>query len=1398
MSTPPPEDFAKDFRDTEVYADLNFISEPSPLTGSSVETTSTIFSDSSSDSERHKLVSIENLLGADNRSICDVPVHARRDHTLEGVASNNLNFDDTLRRNELEDTNTLPRGTLRDELNISPELDDSDGCGMILDNDAFRLVTAEDGMTYSKSNTSKTRLGSTTSSQSHTSGGSSSSVNAVQIFPADSSGPVTSQPLVSPATSSNGLDNFLSTVHRNVDALSPKQPKCDQAKVSEVLVSCTGPEPTTSNGGGSCVFESHGQLREPDTESLDLLDEVLRACNVDAFSSSSGGHSSLGSRGELGVHSIHSSTCSIGSANQAGEGLSDGSNRTSPAQSGSTRTSPARNSPVNTNQSLHVTQHNPTTTTSHTQASQGPPLLVPRSKSLHQSSLLPFGIQISSEKCHNHSYVNVSGINSVLESSDRSQATAGQNQQPVPSVFLDHSSSKGSSLSNSDPMNSYHDYVNVPALNGKSAPEVASSSHPSMQYQLSTPLMRPVSNWNRDVSPASKDRRANLDPNQPLPYVDLNCYDNDEEGYLYWVKGATDMAEAPVILTNPGTKSDAKKYSNDSDYLPMKGATASEAEAQGLYNRSGNKSQPNLSQYEHDHQDYVNMPTSTAKSVMAKLSAVRGKLLAYHDSLRRSRKPQVRRNTVDGSSKSATSPKHSPKSSPKGSPKRSPKGSPKSDRNSLRTELFRSRGKSLEDILDASIKQRGGTSRADFFNLAPVEGRNNWSIQAQRPDSAEGEYIQLTLSDSDRAALLQMRDRHMSQAAAKSVQEEESTYILMTSDNRSSVSSPSSAYIQMDTGGPSTSLGLDASYAVMSASGVISNPFAKSPSPIRSPRSLRRTPPSVGATSPHTSPKKVHTQHGSEHSNYMMMAGHPKDDDDNAVFCAMELPLRSASSASHYSIRSRNCSFSSTASSDTYHDESNYLGLNKGRQRSNSSLGLRPVNRPPLNQSKSLDMDYDGDYLHMAVGADVTARGAKHGDYMCMNPSRDAGAVGASTEATPVRPFDDLIEHESFVSKKPLIPPKPPTLTRKSSDAPLTSKSEDSVKSPPTGKKDRFLSRLIRRNSSKERKNSQSKSQEDILKSPVVETLPEVPISEPNTPSPYKTRMGQDPFGLCPSPNPRMRRASVDTPPSSSVSGRGRSASYSYQQGWLSEESNLTDEQKQRSCISVASSSSSRHPSPRSDSPPILPPRTYLRHSTESPAYMLVLPKKRPTPPPPPVESPEKSNSPDLDFLDRPISPNMPTELAPPPPGYPQGSDTTLAYTDSNPNSANTSTLTLLHISEEDDLRSDPPPELPEKTHRRKSSPGVMLSSSLSLLRRQTSRHCPSPTWHSQSELLLTDDSKASSACVSPMPGARSRRDAQLTVHIPINGEEEIDELMGNKSNSSSRGKFLFLDIYFF
>ena len=1382
FSSPPPEVFGKDFRDMEVYADLNFLSEPSPLTGSSVETTSTIFSDSSSDSEKQKLVSIENLVAADRTSsgnIYDVPPQGVRKVERTGGDMNNVNVRDltAISRNELGVPNAMPRRSSRDELNISPELDNVDGCGMILDGEVDQMMNNEAGVNSQLP--TKRRLESTTSSHSHTSGDSTSSVS----ISVGSSASMSSQPHLPPSTSASDIDMFLTTVQRNVEVLSPKLPKCDQPKVTGLLVgsSSSSRSSETTNGSGSCLFESHGQLREPDTESLDLLDEVLRACNVDAFSSSSGGHSSShGSTRDLCVRSIHSSTCSIGSANQTGDATSDSSTRTSPAQGSPAQGSP---SPAPVNSPLPP-----------------PPPLPPRPR-FNQQAALPVTVDVHTAKCHKHSYVNVSGINSVSNTGQNSsvmQTVPSLEQQPVQRATVAAGERAAASASKREVSCLLtHDYVNIWSDNGVNADQSSlamQQQHPqsSSSAATSTPLLQPDANSNPSVPSIPSEKSDFLNPSKPLPFVDLDRFDSKDEGYLYWVKATSQTGDPPVIVTDPSLgnlRSDSKSSKTTGEYIQMKAAgilnyTDSQvitSQKKNIYSQMDNKSQPNLSKsLPAEHQlDYVNMTPDSTKSVAARLS---GKLLSYHNSLKRSKKPEVqpRASPVDELLRRSTS----------------PRGSPKSDRNSLRTELFRSRGKSLENILDSV--SCGTSTNAEAGRPFDIEGQG---INALRSNSDEGDYVQLNTKKrsplptrTSPGIISQANLTVPSDVSRANSYEEESPYAVMSGERHNAllensgspyafIEGPEHTYIQM---------GHQDIYAPLTGMRATNNPFAKSPSPKRSPRVLRRTPPCIGAISPHTSPKKIRS-HVSESGDYMMMRGYPKDDDDSAIFCAMELPLRSGSYSSP--MRSRNCSFSSNTSSETFHgEERSYMSMNIGRNRSNSNQSQRSVDhmvrRPPLNQSRSLDNELEGDYLHMNLGQDG-AKGGKHSDYMCMTPPGDDGAGGrpqgsdqdrvyAGASIKPLRPFEDLIEHEPFVTKKPIIPPKPPGLGRRPSSAGASSKSEDGIKSPTPGKRERFLSRLIRRNSSKERKSAQSKSQEDILSSPVAEPLPEVPISEPNTPSPFTTRPPQDPFGLCGSPRLQRRRASVDVlsqVPGIGSGTRGRSASYSCQ-GWT-ELANLTDEQKQQSCLSIASSSSSHqsHDTSPSSGPefgPTLPPRTYTKNRSadmvESPAYMLVLPgaKVKPDPPPP-------TPSPIPDIPERPVSPNMPTEPAPPPPIYVPGiaPEVALSYTDSNPNSTNTSTLTLLHISEEDDMMPIPPPILPEKTNRRKSSPGSMLGASLSLLRRQSSRRSQSPTWHSQSELLLTDDSKASSASASPLTMPRSRRGTRLTVHIPVTDDED-------------------------
>ena len=176
----------------------------------------------------------------------------------------------------------------------------------------------------------------------------------------------------------------------------------------------------------------------------------------------------------------------------------------------------------------------------------------------------------------------------------------------------------------------------------------------------------------------------------------------------------------------------------------------------------------------------------------------------------------------------------------------------------------------------------------------------------------------------------------------------------------------------------------------------------------------------------------------------------------------------------------------------------------------------------------------------------------QHPDYLCMTPpgGEDQISVIASFGPDKPKPFDNLIQHKHYISKKPPAPCR---------SASQEGKSEATAKEASNRG---LFSRLIRRNSSKERKMSSSKTPEDLSAS--IEPLHEVPTDSNLGPG----CQGNDPFGICQAAEPGaglVRRGSVDvldTRTKSPMKITQRSASFS-QRGWGT--SNLTDEQKHMS-----------------------------------------------------------------------------------------------------------------------------------------------------------------------------------------------------------------------------------------
>ena len=344
-----------------------------------------------------------------------------------------------------------------------------------------------------------------------------------------------------------------------------------------------------------------------------------------------------------------------------------------------------------------------------------------------------------------------------------------------------------------------------------------------------------------------------------------------------------------------------------------------------------------------------------------------------------------------------------------------------------------------------------------------------------------------------------------------------------------------------------------------------------------SPRSVFST--SSGSTSPRP--------YASPTPDYMVLgfdSDRDQKDGDGPVFSQVHLPIRRVSSMvspSEIMSRSRKLSICSTDSGQQ--SQSSYMEMKPsnnttGRKRSGKFVRSRSLKessynpRPQLMHSHSVDEEFEvSTYIVADIGSSPPNT---HSDYMCMTPPGDDDDIDKSIcdddGEKPLKPFDNLIEPRHYVGSKVTIPTKPTP-----SAIPEVKNSPDTKPEQPKS----LLSRIIRRNSSKDRK-SILKTPDDSLSSPI-ESVAEVAEDKPVVQNVEGFPFVGDPFGLL---GPQIPKDGGDTL---------RQKRFSKQ--WP-EECNLTDEEKQ--CYSLTP-----------ESPPALPVRKYkLQQMTESPAYMLMNP----------------------------------------------------------------------------------------------------------------------------------------------------------------------------------------------
>ncbi len=477
-----------------------------------------------------------------------------------------------------------------------------------------------------------------------------------------------------------------------------------------------------------------------------------------------------------------------------------------------------------------------------------------------------------------------------------------------------------------------------------------------------------------------------------------------------------------------------------------------------------------------------------------------------------------------------------------------------------------------------------------------------------------------------------------------------------------------------------------------------------------------------------TSPRSVASDSQATSSDYMLMKGFPQEDSEPVMF-TVNLPPKSRRKPKHLSLREQK------------------LHHRSSQVRKDGTVSLKRHQKPELRHSRSLDDELETNYLSMSTqNRDSTEQGGSstHEDYICMSPSGDEASTLLSSgdelestrpKASPanssgnrlIRPFDDLIDHKPYDAKKIMIPKKEssdPVRTeqsqRDSSDNRSISSAVVAQNSAASQNKQRFLYRLIRRNSAKERKFV--KGNEECLSPPSEPAIPEIPRSSTFSSGDRRPHQG-DPFGLS---TQQHRRGSL----SSTLQ-----MTHTYDYPYIPADtfgSNLTDEEKQQSSslinqyrFRMPGNSNSNESSPS----PALPKRVPRVHSApkmiNSPAYMLVIPGQTP------VDTSQiiPSNS-------RPLQ-------------SPQN----------------------LVEKEHDYVEPDFPPSLPSKTGHCRSH-GIPDANRL-FFGKSLSEPCRRDTENASvtdDDKVSSSDSQPSSSVTSPESAPR-RKDNWLLVNIPVDGE---------------------------
>ncbi len=398
-----------------------------------------------------------------------------------------------------------------------------------------------------------------------------------------------------------------------------------------------------------------------------------------------------------------------------------------------------------------------------------------------------------------------------------------------------------------------------------------------------------------------------------------------------------------------------------------------------------------------------------------------------------------------------------------------------------------------------------------------------------------------------------------------------------------------------------------------------------------------------------TSPRSVASDSQATGSDYMLMKGFPQEDSEPIMF-SVNLPPKSRRKPKHLS-----------------------LGEQKLDKRRDGSNSMKKHVKPKLRHSKSLNDELETNYLGMSTHSpNCTEKSGSntHEDYICMSPSGDEASTllssGDELESTRqkattssnsglIRPFDDLIDHKPYDAKKIMIPKKEGNDPKRNDIQRDSSESRSSITGSSSGvtsnsaasqNKQRFLYRLIRRNSAKERK--YLKGNEECISPPSEPAIPEIPRSSTFSSGDRRPLQG-DPFGLS---TQQHRRGSL----SSTIQ-----MTHTYHYPYIPADtfgSNLTDEEKQQSS-SLINQYRLRMPgnsnSNESSASPALPKRVPRVHSApkmiNSPAYMLVIPGRTPVntsqiipPNNRPIQSPQNIPEKEHDYVEPDLPPSLPSK----------------------------------------------------------------------------------------------------------------------------------------------------------